>query len=374
MRIAMLISTPFPPEEGIGYYTYNLSKKLIERGHEVTVITRGRYRKVEHFYFDEIEVYKPQFFPVYPFHVHVHKLFVEKFFKKLDKEFDVIHIHSPLSPSIVTNFPIVGTIHTSLLEDIKHYQVLDAKSASIKLTTYLSGYPLTQELINKAKVVTIVSSAVAKELTEYYNVDNPLIIGNGVNEKMFHPLKEKSDDYILYVGRLDYRKGILDLIKAASLLADLDMKNLDMKIYIVGKGPLKMTIEEYTTKNNLKHVFLLGHVSWEELIQLYQNASIFVFPSHYEGLPTVVLEAMSSGLPVVVSDIPAHRDVVENWKNGVLTKKGSPQDIAEKIRLLIENEKLRRKLGRNARKTIEKKFTWDKISKKFEKIYKLATN
>ncbi|KUK17269.1 glycosyltransferase family 4 protein [Thermococcus sibiricus] len=369
MRIAMLISTPFPPEEGIGYYTYNLSKKLIEKGHKVTVITRGHYGKVKHFYFDRIEVYKPQFFPVYPFHVHVHKLFVEKFFRNLDNEFDVIHIHSPLSPPITSNSPIVGTIHTSLVEDIKHYQVLDTKGIGIKLTTYISGYPLTQELISNAETITTVSSAVAKELINYYSINNPIIVGNGVNEKVFHPVKKKSDDYVLYVGRLDYRKGIFDLIKAVSLL-----KELDMKVYIVGKGPLKPTIERYLAKNNLKQVLLLGHVSFDKLVRLYQNASVFVFPSHYEGLPTVVLEAMSSGLPVVVSDIPAHKDVVENWKNGLLTEKGSPQDLAEKIALLCEDEKLKRKLGRNARKTIEKRFTWDKITRKFEKIYEMTTS
>jgi glycosyltransferase involved in cell wall biosynthesis len=363
MKIAMLISTPFPPEEGIGYYTYNLSKKLIERGHEVAVITRGGFSKIEHFNFDGIEIYKPQFFPIYPFHVHVHKLFVEKFFNELDKKFDVVHIHSPLSPPIKLDTSIINTIHTSLIEDIKHYQV---QNMGIKLTTYISGYPLTQKLIDISKITTTVSSAVAKELINYYCIDNPIVIGNGVDEKKFFPIKnKKSEDYILYVGRLDYRKGIIDLVKASIFL-----NNFDIKIYIVGKGPLKQLIENYISHHNLKNIVLLGHLSHEKLIELYQNASIFVFPSHYEGLPTVLLEAMSSGLPVVVTDIPAHRDVIKNWKNGIFVKRNSPEDIAEKITYLLENKKLREKLGRNARKTIEKNFTWNKICDKFEKLYK----
>lgn len=369
MKIGMIISTPFPPEEGIGYYTYNLSKKLIERGHEVTVITRGNTMGVEHFYFDGIEVYKPQFFPVYPFHVHLHKLFLEKFFKQLDRVFEVIHVHSPLSPPLkpeLIDTPVISTVHTSLLEDIKHYQVQNLETIGQKLTTYLVGYPLTMKLIENSSVVTTVSSAVAREIQEYYG-RTPLILGNGVDESKFYPLENKKGGYLLYVGRLDYRKGVIDLIKAAQVL-----KNNwgHIKILIVGKGPLDDIIKVEITKNNLDNVKLLGHVPWERLLWLYRNAEVFVFPSHYEGLPTVVLEAMSSGLPVVASDIPAHRDVIITGYNGLLSKKGSPESIAENISTVLENERFKKKLGKNARKTIERKFTWSRISRKFEKIYK----
>ena len=361
MKIAMLISTPFPPEEGIGYYTYNLSKKLIENGHEVTVITRGGISGTENLNFRGIDVFKPRFLPLYPFHVQLNSYFVEKFFKNLNKEFDLIHIHSPLSPVINTEIPIVNTIHTSLIEDIKHFQVSNLKSIGIKLTTHLSGYPMIQKLINNSEYTTTVSSSVAYELKEYYDTKNPIVVGNGVNENIFHPSKEKKDDYILYVGRLDYRKGILDLIEASN--------SMNNKIVIVGEGPLRPYIEKFIKKNSIKNIELLGHISGENLVNLYQNASMFVFPSHYEGLPTVVLEAMSCGLPVVVSNIPAHMDLIKNHENGIFTQRGSPGDIAEKINILNSNDSLRAKLGNNARKTIEKKFTWDKICSNFEEIY-----
>lgn len=368
MRIAMLISTPFPPEEGIGYYVYNLSKKLIERGHEVTVITRGGYSNVEHFHLDGIEVYKPQFLPVYPFHVHIHKLFVERFFKKLNKEFDIIHIHSPLSPYLnyLKGIPTILTVHTSLLEDIRHYQVHNLSAMGQKLTTYVAGYPLMMKLIKHSNVVTTVSSAVAKEIQEYYG-RTPIVVGNAVDERKFYPSDDRVGEYVLYVGRLDYRKGLIDLIKAAQILKD-NIRTI--KILIVGTGPLYEYIRAIIRKNDLNNIELTGYVPWKRLLWLYRNAEIFVFPSHYEGLPTVVLEAMACGLPVVASDISAHRDVIINGYNGLLSKKGSPDSIAENILTLIENEKLQRKLGKNARKTIEEKFTWDKIGKKFERIYR----
>ena len=363
MNIAMILSNSFPPEEGIGFYTYNLSKKLIEKGHEVTIITRGTLKtQIEHF--EGIKVIKAPFLPLYPFHVQFHGYFVNKIINNLNEDFDLIHIHSPLSPVFETDIPIIGTIHTSLIEDIKHFQVFNLKSIGIKLTTYTSGRSLTQKLINKSKFTTTVSSSVANELIKYYNAENPMVIGNGVNEDIFFPIKDKSDDYLLYVGRLDYRKGILDLINAACLLDG------DMKILIVGKGPLEIKIQKLIKKNNIKNIKLIGHISGENLVKLYQNASMFVFPSHYEGLPTVVLEAMSCGLPIILSDIPAHKDITDNNENGIFCNCGSAEDIAEKINILSKNKKLRIKLGKNARKTIEEKFTWDIISLNYEKIYK----
>jgi glycosyltransferase involved in cell wall biosynthesis len=368
MKIAMIISNPFPPEEGIGYYTYNLAKKLIENGHEVTIITRGSL-KTEKFFFKGIQVIKVPFLPLYPFHVQIHGIFLNKFFKGIEDEFDLVHIHSPLAPIVKTDLPIISTIHTSLIEDMKHFQVSNINSTAIKLTTKISGYPLTQKLINKSNYVTTVSSSVAEELVSYYNTKNPIVVGNGVDEKRFYPIKENqnNDPYALYVGRLDYRKGILDLMKASILL-----KEDNIKLLVAGEGHLRSLIEDYIQKNDLQNVSLLGHVSGENLVELYQNAMIFVFPSHYEGLPTVLLEAMSCGLPVVTSNIPAHRGVITNFKNGLFAKSGSSMDIYDKINILIDDEDLRQKLGNNARKTIENKFTWDKISIKYEEIYKAA--
>ncbi len=367
MRIAMIISTPFPPKEGIGHYTYNLSKKLMENGHEITVITRGSL-KTQFESFEGIRVIKASFIPLYPFHVHIHGFFVEKTLKNLNEGYDLIHIHSPLSPSIDTDIPVVGTIHTSLIEDIKHFQVSNLKSIGIKLTTFTSGRPLIQKLINCAQFTTTVSSGVADELMKYYNVKNPIVVGNGVNEKVFCPIEEKRDDYLLYVGRLDYRKGIIDLMKASHLLEN------DTKILIAGKGPLEVNIQKFIRKNKLKNIKLLGHISGENLVNLYQNASMFVFPSHYEGLPTVLLEAMSCGLPVMASNIPAHRDLIENKENGILIKKGSPEDIIRKINILSDDKELRERLRKNARKTIEKGYTWDIITNKYENIYKKLVN
>ena len=114
MKIAMIISTPFPPEEGIGHYIYNLSKKLMENGHKITVITRGSFKtKIE--FFEGIRVIKVPFIPLYPFHIHIHKFFVNRIFKSIENEFDLIHFHTPLPP--VNQYIITSYNHNSWFND-----------------------------------------------------------------------------------------------------------------------------------------------------------------------------------------------------------------------------------------------------------------
>ncbi len=102
---------------------------------------------------------------------------------------------------------------------------------------------------------------------------------------------------------------------------------------------------------------------------MYQNATLFVFPSYHEGLPGVVLEAMSCGLPIIATDVRGNRDLISTGENGILVPPRSPRKIAEAITTVIDDETLRKKLGKNARETIEDGYTWDEVSNKFLKCY-----
>lgn len=369
MRICMVISTPFPPEEGIGYHVYNLSKKLIQRGHEVTVITRGG-AKTERMNLDGIEVLKAPFFPLYPFHVSIHGFFLNRLFKKIEKNFDLVHIHTPLSPIVKTTLPIVSTIHGSMIENARALEVVDLKSLGSKIMTRIVSYPLVSKLIDKSDVVTTVSKSVSEELKKFYGINKVIVVGNGVDQVLFSPPKQKKDEnYVLYVGRISYGKGLFDLFEAAKQVC----RKYNTKFILAGKGELERRLREKVNKEGLQDKFLfLGHVNRKELVRLYQNATIFVLPSHYEGLPTVLLEAMACGLPVVATDVSGNKEVVEDGKNGLLVPPKSPHMMAEAISTLIEDEELRMKLGKNARKTIEEKFTWDVVTDNVFTAYKLA--
>lgn len=371
MNICMIMSTPFPPEEGIGNYVYGLSSKLINLGHKVTIITRGNLFKTRREFIDDICVIKPPFFPLYPFHIQFHGLFLNRIFKKMEEEFDIVHIHSPLSPLISTSLPVIATIHTPMLIDTKKRtdETKDIRARIEQLIGRYISFHIEMDLIERANKITTVAHSVAMELREYgLNSKDVEVIGNGVDEKIFTPIKNKVDEkYILYSGRLDYRKGLFDLIESSKIICQV---HPELSFVITGKGilvdKLKRRVNESGLKNNFNFV---GFVSREKLIQLYQQATIYVLPSHYEGLPTVLLEAMACGCPVVATSVSGNLDVLTQDHDGILVPPKSPDKIAEAVLKLLDDEKMRNTLGINARNTIENRFTWSIISKKFLHFY-----
>lgn len=369
MRICMVMSTPFPPEEGIGNYVYNLSRKLIEKGHRVTVITRSPSWRMQTDTFNAINIFRAPFIPCYPFHVHIHGIFVNKVFKSLESNFDIVHIHTPLAPVIKTSLPIVITMHTSIIRDIDFIEVRGLRYFLSKMMLRSTGYSLMLKLLRRSDKITAVSKSVTQELMGYgLNPNDVEVTWNGVDEAVFVPTQNKNKDrYVLCTGRLTTRKGLFDLIECGKYICN---KYPDLKFIITGKGELLSKLKARVDKLGLKDKFIFtGFVDSENLIRLYQNATIFVLPSHYEGLPTTLLEAMSCGLPVVATAVSGNLDVVSSGENGILIPPKSPRKMKDAISMLLDDDEIRSKLGKNARKIIEEKFTWDIISEKNLRCY-----
>jgi len=369
LRICIITSTPFPPgkHNGIANYVLNTANKLVERGHSVTIITRGSFTKTSSEIVNNVEIVRPPFIQAYPFHVHLHGIFVKKCIEALGSRLDIVHVHSPLSPPVKLSLPLVSTIHSSLLGDAQNMEVVDIKSLATKLQTWSVGHYLVSELIKNSDLVTTVSNAVSHELRKYYaECIQPVVIGNGVDERRFIPAEtQDTGNYVLYVGRLTYKKGLFDLLKCATLL-----RMTDVSFVLAGEGELYAMLRRKVRDIGLQDMIRFeGHVNTRELIRLYQNASVFVFPSYYEGLPTAILEAMSIGLPVVATYVGGIREVIKDGENGVSIPPGAPNRMAEAISVLIQDRELRKKLGRNARRTIEESYTWDRVTDRLERCY-----
>lgn len=375
MHICHIISVPFPPEEGIGNYVHNLSTKLIERGHKVTVITRGNIGSTQRESIDGINVIRAPFIPIYPLYIHFHGLFVKKIIKSLETQITILHVHSPLPPPIKTSIPMITTIHSPMLTDSRYTKIQSIYSLFSKISARYVSYPLELKIIHSSDMITTVSKSIAQELKEYdINLDEITVINNGVNETFFYPLKKESNEenkYIMYVGRIDYEKGLFDLIKCGKYISN---KRSDLSFIIAGTGKDFKKLKNKIKKEKLQDMFkFLGQVDKDKLLKLYQNATLFVFPSYHEGLPGVLLEAMSCGLPIIATDVRGNRDLISHKENGLLIPIQDSKKMAETINILLENKKLREQLGKNARKTIVEKYTWNNVYNNYLKCYeKLA--
>jgi glycosyltransferase involved in cell wall biosynthesis len=232
-------------------------------------------------------------------------------------------------------------------------------------------YPRIELKILRASMkISAVSQSVAKELKEYgLDIQEITAVGNGVDEKTFVPLRNRnySEKYVLFTGWLTARKGLFDLIECAEYVCRVYS---DVNFVICGTGPFFRKLEKEIRSRGLqKRIMLLGYVNRTKLIQTFQNATVQVIPSHYEGMPTVLLEAMSCGLPVVATDISGNNDVISSGVNGFLVPPKCPEEMAKIVNRLIDDISLRENIGRAARKTIEKYYTWDTIADNILKCY-----
>jgi glycosyltransferase involved in cell wall biosynthesis len=366
-----MIAQEFPPSPGgIGSYVYCLSKKLLERGYTITVITRGSAGKTVRESVDGIDVFKVSFFPFYPFHIKLHGLFVGSLLNWLEPSLTLVHLHTPLPPPIKTSLPVMTTVHTPMKVDARFHEVLDPVSLAERLQSMFLYPPIESKLFGLSEKITTVSWSVAKELGEY-GVDTRgiTVVGNGVDEETFIPTRNKEDreKYVLYTGILRARKGLFDLVECARYVCDA---NLNVRFVICGTGPFLRTLEKKVRRLGLdKKVVFLGYVQKEMLIQLYQNATLHVTPSHYEGLPTVVLEAMACGLPEVATKVGGNSEIIINDVNGYLVPPRSPREMADVILRLLADSALRERIGRAARETIVNRFSWDKIADNVQRCY-----
>lgn len=161
------------------------------------------------------------------------------------------------------------------------------------------------------------------------------------------------EGYFAYVGRISEEKGIKVLINA---LISSSAKNVKLKI--LGAGPLTHYLKDIISKNKLQNIDYLGLVQREEALKVIRGALALVFPSVcLESFPMSIIESFARGTPVIASDFGAMSQLIAHGKTGLLFKKGDPQDLAEKILYLANNPEIAIEMGKNARQEYLQKYT-----------------
>jgi L-malate glycosyltransferase len=173
---------------------------------------------------------------------------------------------------------------------------------------------------------------------------------------------------ILYVGRLHRQKGLDTLIRAFALLCSEQSPVDTSRLQLVGEGPARRELEELAeTLGVSANVDFAG--SHEDVQPFLDEADVFVLPSSAEGLSNALLEAMACGLPVIVSEIPGNRDVVEDGVNGLLTPVGDASALAATLMRLLDDEPLRAALGQAARSTILQHYGIEYVAEEYLRLY-----
>ena len=195
-------------------------------------------------------------------------------------------------------------------------------------------------------------------------INNIKVMPNSINfsEISYSDLKNR---VLISVGRLENEKDFTSLIKAFNIV---NSKYDDWILNIFGEGSLKLELEQLIQENNLcQKIFLRGSTNY--IYSEYENSSIFVITSMYEGFPNAMLEANAHGLPIVgFESVGGVKVLLEDGNNGFLIKNRSVEDLAKGIMTLIENKNIRKEMGKNSR-VIAERYSENSIMEKWHQFY-----
>lgn len=282
----------------------------------------------------------------------------------------------------VQNFHSLGKIRM----DIKNKYKKNGKEDEY----FKKRFKIESEIIEKSSLIISLSETEKKNLNQFYNcpLEKVAVISGGVNLKHW-PLVEKQkareklclsskDFIILYVGRLEWRKGIGTLISACEMLKN-EIPNLKLMIVggkIFGKNINNADYKEYkrieekAKESKIKDIISFrGNVDHRQLPIFYRNADMLIVPSYYEPFGLVALEGMANKIPVIASKVGGLMTIIQDKKTGLLFKPRNPLDLKEKILLLYKSKDFAKTITENAYNDISKNYSWHQIVEKINEIY-----
>ena len=223
--------------------------------------------------------------------------------------------------------------------------------------------------MKRASAITAVSQFQAKEIAadlslsanEIHVIPNPISPAL-LRQALAQPRVEPSKPVVLYTGRIEFRKGSLELLRSVDRVAS---RLPDVEYVIAGARHNsiddRMLNGALGTNGTRKHVRMVGHVPWQNLADLYRRASVFVMPSYYETFGISVIEAMAFGLPVVATNAGGLPEVVEDGVTGILVPPGDSEALGEALLRLLLDPDLRARMGEAGRERVRSEYTVDRI-------------
>jgi phosphatidyl-myo-inositol alpha-mannosyltransferase len=292
-----------------------------------------------------------------------------------DELFDVVHLHEPLMPALpltVLRFSHavnVGTFHAFRQSNI---------------SAYFYGKSVLRYFVRRLQGRIAVSSCARDFVAEYFPGDYR-IIPNGIDLARFGAPREPLPQYrdgklnVLFVGRLEKRKGVSHLLRA---WRHVRREIPQARLIVIGEGRPLEGYQRFAEMHGMPEVVFTGYVAPEELLRYYQTCDLFCAPSTgQESFGIVLLEAMAAGKPVVASAIPGYQEVVRHRQEALLVEPRDEVALAMSLVHALADAELRRQLGEAGRRRAAQ-FSWDRIASSVLAYYdevreeqdRLATN
>lgn len=345
-----------PEAGGAEVFTHEIAKRLVKKGNEVTLFTSEFSGCKKEEVFEGVRIVRAG--GKYSVYIKA-KDYYKKYFSKEDYDVVVDEINTIpfFTPNFVNKETVVALIH-QLAREYWFYET--------QFPLNLVGYYFLEEkwLKNYVDVPTItVSNSTKSDLVEL-GFKKIFLVSEGLSFKPLRKLPKKDErPTIIYLGRLKRAKRPDHAVKAFEIVKE---EVEDAQLWVVGDGYMRKKLE----RNAVDGVKFFGFVPKSNKISLLSKAWVLVNPSVREGWGLNVIEANACATSAIAYDVPGLRDSIVDGKTGLLVKEnGNIEALAEAIIKLLKDERLRKRLSKNALKWA-KRFSWDKSAREFEKIIK----
>lgn len=367
-----LFKSPTRNKSGIGNYTENIIKGVLDQENAnnyhfsiaANLFFTNKKRYIAGIRSKDFSYLYSRFIPG--------KVWNQLLKRKLMPPIEFLHLKKP---DAVVNFDFTAIPTAKKVKNItvvydlsflKFRKYSDSKNAEY----------LTKEVpksVHKSDIIVTISENSKKEILDEYDVDSKKIkvINPGIDHNFFTPrdkteieiVKKKygiNTNYILYTGTIEPRKNIDGILDAYSKLPE-NIKNSYSLVLAGGKGWLDRDIHQKLEKLSNLNIIMTGYVDYEDLPALYSGATLFIYPSFYEGFGMPPAEAMACGTPVVTSNNSALPEVV--GKAGIMVDASDTLEIRKSIEKIINDKNLQKELIKKGYAQA-RKFSWEDSSRK----------
>lgn len=371
----LLINNEFPPIGGGGSTVTKYAIKYLTRaGHDVTLIT-SRYKDLPHReVIDGATIIRVPAIRRYPDYAAPWELvtfgisaLVYSFFLTARRRFDFIQAYFAVPAGWVAYM-------LSFVRGIPYGVYFGGSDIPNANPSRFSGIypfitPLLKVIWRKAKFRAVCSHDLIRLAQEADPAREFLYIPNGVDTTRFSTVGDSihATVKLLFIGRLIPRKGFQRIVRALPRVRQL--AKVPFEVEVVGTGASKSELDDLAGSLGVSDLIkYVGAVPYDKLEKSYQSADIFVLTSLSEGMPSVILEAMGCGLPIVASDVGGNNEIVKEGENGYLIKGDNEELIANRLASLINDPQLRQDFGAKSRE-LAQQYDWKNIMKQYNELY-----
>jgi phosphatidylinositol alpha-mannosyltransferase len=353
---------------GVQEVVFQLQKHLIAKGHQVVIITPRPTKTFKNTVEGIVTVGRSRrmaspFSTVVDWGIDAYATEIEELLER--EKFDILNFHEPWQPFLSLQLLSrskavnIGTFHAKLPDTIVSRSLLNLV------------LPHTTQVLKYIHTFTAVSEAAADYLREL--TDAPItIIPNGINlERFTRPanIKKNKKKTILFLGRLEKRKGVKYLIQAFALLRQ---KHDDVNLVIAGNGIDRQNLEKLVKEYGVKDISFIGHVPEEQKVELMASADLYCSPALFgESFGIVLLEAMALGVPIVCGNNPGYNGVMTGRGRLSLVTPENTLDFYQRLELMLYDEEVRQLFIDWGHERV-KQFTFEKVADAYEEVFKDA--